>query len=322
MISIVVPVYNVEKYLDRCVRSLVNQTYKDIEILLIDDGSTDGSGKLCDEYAKQDSRITAYHKVNGGLSDARNYGMERAKGEYISFIDGDDYVETDMMEFLINSIGDADMATCGVYDDYASGVVAGYSGEELSYETDNIEAFKLILVGDIIAASVCNKLIKTEAARKQKFLVGRLYEDAFFNNDLMLNVKSVRVNTRPLYHYVHREGSITTASFKKKDMDAIAAYRETEKLVSRYPELGEFVKLRLYWVHFAVLDRILIADNYKTIPEYKEVVGYLRKHWLQIIQNKYFTLNRRIAALALKMNTALYRVLLVKNIEKNKKLNG
>ncbi|MBQ5852329.1 MAG: glycosyltransferase family 2 protein, partial [Lachnospiraceae bacterium] len=101
MISIVVPVYNVEKYLERCVDSLINQTYENIEILLIDDGSKDNSGQMCDEYANKDSRITVYHKENGGLSDARNYGMDRAKGEYIIFIDSDDYVEPNMMEFLI-----------------------------------------------------------------------------------------------------------------------------------------------------------------------------------------------------------------------------
>ena len=313
MISIVVPVYNVEKYLERCVDSLINQTYENIEILLIDDGSKDNSGQMCDEYANKDSRITVYHKENGGLSDARNYGMDRAKGEYIIFIDSDDYVEPDMMEFLIGSIGDCDMATCGVFDDYASERIVGYLGEELSFETDNIEAFRLILIGDVVKVSVCCKLIKTEIARKQRFPVGRLYEDAFFNNDLMLNVKRVKINTRPFYHYVHRQGSITTTPFKDKDMDVVFAYQEAKRRFGEYSQIKNEVELRLYWAYFVILDRILLLEEYNCVPEYTEVVRYLKKNWTGILKTKYFTLKRKIAVIALKLNVKLYRYLVVVN---------
>ena len=103
-ISIIVPVYNVEQYLERCVESLINQTYKNIEIILVDDGATDNSGQLCDELAQRDPRIVVYHKVNGGLSDARNYGIDKASGDYIGFIDSDDFIDDDMYEVLLSNI--------------------------------------------------------------------------------------------------------------------------------------------------------------------------------------------------------------------------
>ena len=114
LISIIVPVYNVEQYLEKCVCSIINQTYKNLEIILVDDGATDSSGNMCDELAKSDNRIKVYHKENGGLSDARNYGVERATGEYIGFVDSDDYIDSEMYEKLYEAIKkeDVDVAEC------------------------------------------------------------------------------------------------------------------------------------------------------------------------------------------------------------------
>lgn len=322
MVSIVVPVYNVEKYLDKCVKSLISQTYKDIEILLIDDGSKDSSGKTCDEYESQYENITAYHKENGGLSDARNYGMDRANGEYIIFIDSDDYIEPDMIEVLISSIGDCDMATCGVYNDYETTSTTQYQGEEKSFETDNISAFQMILEGKVIPATICNKLIKTDIARKQRFPVGRLYEDAFYTNELIQNVTKVRVNTKALYHYVHRAGSITTTPFKSKDMDIIYAYEKTQELIDKYPAIKPYARFRLLWAHFVVLDRILFLDNFTKVAEYDKVAGFLKANAFEIMENKIFAKSRRIAALALKLHIGLYRMLLMKNENKKRRLNG
>ena len=119
-ISIIVPVYNVEKLLSKCVDSILNQNFKDFELLLIDDGSKDKSGLICEEYAKKDSRISVYHKTNGGLSSARNYGIEHALGEFITFIDSDDYVDKSMLEILYNNMieNDVDLSITGVRDIY------------------------------------------------------------------------------------------------------------------------------------------------------------------------------------------------------------
>ena len=119
-ISVIVPVYNVEQYLERCVDSIINQTYKNLEIILVNDGSTDNSGQLCDKLAKKDNRIRVIHKENGGLSDARNVGIDEAKSDLIGFIDSDDYIDEDMYELLINNMknANADLSMCGHYDVY------------------------------------------------------------------------------------------------------------------------------------------------------------------------------------------------------------
>lgn len=119
-ISVIVPVYKVEPYIRKCVDSILGQTFSDIQVILVDDGSPDQCGKICDEYAKQDNRVEVIHKENGGLSDARNAGIPYAKGEYIIFLDSDDYIENDMFEYMYTRIKDsgADMATCGLYEVY------------------------------------------------------------------------------------------------------------------------------------------------------------------------------------------------------------
>ena len=129
-ISVIVPVYNVEQYLERCVDSIINQTYKNLEIILVNDGSTDNSGQLCDELAKKDDRIRVIHKKNGGLSDARNVGIDEAESELIGFIDSDDYIDEDMYELLINNMknANADLSMCGHFDVYNNVPEAQYFG--------------------------------------------------------------------------------------------------------------------------------------------------------------------------------------------------
>lgn len=322
MVSVVVPVYNVQDYLERCVDSIINQTFSDLEILLVDDGATDKSPSMCNDFAKADGRIKVIHKENGGLSSARNSGIEAATGDYICFIDSDDYIEADMIELLTSTIGDCDICTCGVYNNYASGVSPQYAGSDQSFETDGEKAFAMILHGKLIPATICNKLIKMSIAKGLRFPVGKLYEDAFFTNDLMPLVTKVNVNTSPKYHYVHRAGSITTTPFKPKDMDVIAAYEKTQELIDRFPTIIEFAKFRLQWAHFTVLDRILMVPNYKTVPEYEQVVGYLKVNAFKIMSSPVFTKNRKIAAFALKINVGLYRILLMRNEKHAKRLHG
>lgn len=320
MISVIVPVYNVEKYLNRCVDSIINQTYTDLEIILVDDGSTDSSGSICDEYAKKDERIKVIHKENGGLSDARNAGVTAATGDYISFIDSDDYIELNMMELLITTIGDCDMATCGAFNDYASGSTPQYTGDDLSFETDNENAFVIMLEAKLTSVSVWNKLIKTDIAKKIQFPKGRLTEDVFYMNKLIPIISTVHFNTKPVYHYVHRMGSIMTAPFVSQNMDVIYAYEETQTLISFFPSIKQAANFRLLWAYFVVLDRMLLLDNYKDIPEYNSVLAYLKKNAFNVMKNPLFRKSRRIAALALKISVKLYRVLLIKNENKNNRL--
>ena len=144
LISVIVPIYNVEKYLDRCVDSIINQTYKNLEIILVDDGSPDNCPQMCDDYAKKDSRIKVVHKENGGLSDARNVGMEVATGEYVSFIDSDDYISLDFYETLLETIvdNDSDIVECGVVKFYEDNSFDKYSDDLKVTNYDTVDGLE------------------------------------------------------------------------------------------------------------------------------------------------------------------------------------
>ena len=181
LISIVVPVYNVEKYIEKCVNSITNQVYNNLEIILVNDGSTDNSGKLCDSLSKLDDRIKVYHKENGGLSDARNYGVERANGTYIGFVDSDDFIDSDMYKTLYDVIKreNADVAECNMKIVYPNSA-RQYTTKKYYRVCNEIEYIKEYLVLEKIFGSVCTKLIKSEIAKTLTFPKGKLYEDTLF----------------------------------------------------------------------------------------------------------------------------------------------
>ncbi len=311
-ISVIVPVYNVEKYLARCIDSLLAQSFTDYELILVDDGATDSSGKICDDYAEKDPRIRVIHKENGGLSDARNKGTQEASGEYIIFIDSDDFIEENALELLLSLImkNFADIAVGGIYNCYENKKIAQCSKNE-EFVCSGTKALGYLLEGVLITGSSCGKLIKTELAKKHIFPFGKTYEDAFYMPGLLLDAQSVAVTTRPLYNYWHRAGSITTVPFSHKAMHAIEAYKYTyDKVMESCPEFESRALFRLYWAYFTVLDRMLTTDNFKSLPQYKEVIYFLKKNWFKILKCKYFQKSRRAAAVFLKINVKFYLVLL------------
>lgn len=308
VISVVVPVYNVYDLLEKCVNSISEQTFSETEIILVDDGSTDKSGELCDTLAEKDERIKVIHKQNGGLSDARNVGCDAAIGDYIIFIDSDDYIEKDMLEKLYNLAieNDAEVAVCGICDCYKDRRIP-QSNEVLSFTASGTEALRLTLEGKRLPGSVCTKLIKRTVAQKLSFRVGKTYEDAFYTPDLFLSVNTVVATTESLYNYWHRSNSITTSPFSEKAMHAIEAYEYTLECVQKNcPELKDVAMFRIHWANFVVLDRMLATENYKQIQQFKTVLTHLKRNWLAIAKMGYFTKARRISAIALKISLSLY----------------
>ena len=204
LISVVVPVYNVEKYLDKCVQSIRAQSLPQLEILLVDDGSTDGSGAMCDSCAKEDDRIRVIHKEDGGLADARNRGIDEAAADLVAFIDSDDFIEPDMMELLYTNMQreNADVSICGIYHLYADKLKR--ESATVDYTTlSGVEAAALVLRGDKISVNAVNKLFKKEIFNGIRFPVGKLSEDAFIMVKLLAGVKTVVIDTAPKYYYVH-----------------------------------------------------------------------------------------------------------------------
>ncbi len=311
IISVVVPVYNVSEYLGRAVDSILAQSFTDFEVILVDDGSTDRSGEICDEYTKKDERVHVIHKENGGLSDARNAGTAVAEGEYICFVDSDDFLEAEFLSRLYTLVTEngADLSVVGIYDCYKDSRTHKY-GKVTNFVIDGIGALELTLEGEKIIVSVCTKLIKAEIAKELSFRVGKTYEDAFYTPDLFLSVKKVAVSTEPLYNYWHRSDSITTRPFSEKAMHVIEAYEYTlNKIKDTNPELIPICEFRINWGYFVVLDRMLATANYKNLEQFSGVVAHLKKNWLKIYKTPYFTRARRISAVALKISLSLYLML-------------
>ena len=262
-ISIIVPVYKVEDLLDKCVNSILKQTFTDFEVLLVDDGSPDRCGKMCDEYAAKDHRIRVIHRANGGLSAARNTGLDAAKGEYIGFVDSDDYIDERMYEKLYGDITqyDADVACCGIVEKFSD-------GEHLMYEPhdtmvcDTKDALAAIMRGKYMSYILCCKLFRASCLKDVRFIEGKLYEDIFFTVDYMKRIKSMVISNEPLYFYYRRGGSITTSPVTKRDYDLLEAYGKNIELVEqRYPDLKPLADFRYFWSRFVLLDRILLSED-------------------------------------------------------------
>lgn len=222
MISVIVPIYNVEEYLPASIESILNQTYKDLEILLIDDGSTDNSGKICDEYAKQDNRCIVIHQANKGLSEARNIGLDHATGEYISFIDGDDYIHPKMLETLYEALqkGSYDFAMALYKEIYTKEKVPQFiPNSNLYYNFQELDQCQLMRSlynvsnrrNNYPAANfhvVWNKLYKKSIIKSNRF-INTTSEDTIFNNSIYLTCQKAIIVKQSLYYWVQRTSSIT-----------------------------------------------------------------------------------------------------------------
>lgn len=276
LISIIIPVYNVKDYLDECVNSIMKQTYNNIEIILVDDGSCDGSENMCDFYSTLDNRIKVIHKSNGGLSDARNVGLLHARGEYIGFVDSDDFVEANMYEELMSlSIQyDVDLV-CARYDyagdqsEYslpvANGDIICMTGQEFLYF--------LIAGSDSIVSSysVWDRLYKKSLIEKLSFPVGLCYEDVVFSTKAIINSERLVYLNKCLYHYRIRKGSISHGYDKGYDKRLISDRLPLQKeqifwLESKgYNQLANIVKATYYQEYL----KMLVINKY---PEYETLI--------------------------------------------------
>lgn len=225
MISIIVPIYRVEKYLKKCVDSILVQTYKNFELILVDDGSPDNCPAICDEYAKQDDRVVVVHKKNGGLSDARNAGLDIAKGEYIGFVDSDDYISPIMYETLMNRIisDQSDLAMCKYMCIYDSGEIIKKekSDKTISKKCYSPKEFilELFMPHGVDYVVAWSKLYKKEIFNKLRFPIGKQHEDEFIIHSVVAQCKKISCVEDELYYYRQREGSIMTENFNVKRLD-------------------------------------------------------------------------------------------------------
>ncbi len=286
LISVIVPVYKVEKYLKKCVESLQNQTYKNLEIILVDDGSPDNSPKMCDELMENDCRIKVVHKENGGQSSARNVGLEIAKGEWIAFVDSDDYIDQDMLEKLYQAIEEnqADMAVCSARLVNEQGHILSSSkesGEVKCYAES--EAYDQLI--PTLNNSVWNKLFKKELLGKLLFPVGCIHgEDFIFLLEYLRNVRKVVIIDVQKYNYLQREGSVTSSSFSKRKLDEIRSKDRVFEIISEYyPQYTETARKWKFTARINVIRSIVLSKVKKEYKEeYKSCLIYLKNNYKYI----------------------------------------
>ncbi len=312
-ISIIVPVYKVEKYLPRCVESIINQTYQNIEIILVDDGSPDNCGNLCDEYAKKDERIKVIHKQNGGLSAARNSGINISTGDFIAFIDSDDWISEDYCETLYRSMIETnsevsiiDYNVVNEEDKITNPTNAEYQSEEnerIIYENENI--LKELLLQKNIKNFVWRMLYKKEVICD--FLAGINYEDMFFTLQVLMNVQKVVYTKKRCYNYLQRSGSITATISEKNLTDFIKAVRNRYEIISKeHPDLIAYNIYALFESTVGLSTKYIIAET-----QYESVNAVIEEFINMIIkyENKLVNLlndYQKLCLYLMKYNLDLY----------------
>lgn len=279
LLSVIVPVYNIENYIEKCIYSILNQTYKNLDIILVDDGSTDTSGIVCDNLAKKDHRIRVIHKQNGGLSDARNKGLDVAKGEYISFIDGDDYIEPDMYFDMMTSMREqqCDISVCEILktEPTRTIITKPYPYGDTEYTILNKEKVIIDLLQDKIDVSACNKVYKREVINDTRFPYGKTNEDFPFMSRVLTKTNKVIVINKAYYNYIQRENSITTTAFNIKQFDKYYNCLDVcDFIENNSPNVAIEAKHYLWYQTFCLLKKVYIDGLEHT---YFEVVKEMRK---------------------------------------------
>lgn len=278
MISVIVPIYNVENYLEDCINSILNQSYKELEIILVDDGSPDSCGKICDKYAEKDSRITVIHKKNGGLSDARNTGINVANGEYLSFVDSDDLLHKDFYLTLFNMLIDnnADISSCNFLK---------FTGEKISDKSiknpiiktiSNIDALNDLYTDKYVNYIVaCNKLYKATLFKDLKFPVGKIHEDEFTTPKVLFKANKIAVTEEELYYYRQTPNSITNSQFNINNLDFLEAINNRLSFINEN-KLDMLYKKCVYQLSFERINfYYMIKDS--DIPNKEDLLNDLRK---------------------------------------------
>lgn len=287
-VSIIVPAYNVETFVEKCINSLLDQTYENIEILIIDDGSTDKTGKIIDRRYSQIGKISIYHKENGGLSDARNYGLDRVTGDYVTFVDSDDFVDKKYIEYLMRLIGDdeAEIAvispqTFFTYDEISTEF--DYAFETVSAK----EAARRMLLRKGIAHTACGKLYKKKLWDHLRFPLGKLYEDYYTTFDVFACAKKVSIGKAQMYFYFQRDTSIMHLKCNDNTVSIINATNEvTPRIVQYWPDLvDEAIDLQMA-LCLKCLQNIYAHDSKKFLKEQEKIKNIVNRNATRVIFSK------------------------------------
>lgn len=309
LISVIVPIYKVEQYLRKCIDSILNQTYKKLEIILVDDGSPDSCGKICDEYANIDERIKVIHKKNGGLSDARNVGIDMANGEYIVFIDSDDYIEMDYIEYLFNLLknNNCKMSICSHYVETIENKRIDYGKKYSTTVMNTEECMRRMLCDEGFSVSAWAKMYKKELFANVKYPINKLCEDNGTTYKLIRQCEKIAYGNLSKYIYVKRENSIMTGKFNLKKMDLVELTDNmANELEMDFSSIINAIHRRMIYARLSVLRQAVNDENVD-----KKIINTLRKdilkNWKEFIRNPEIKNLDRIAFISLIFGNNFYR---------------
>ena len=292
LISVIVPVYNVKEYLERCIESIIRQTYRNLEIWLVDDGSTDGSGDICDRYSLIDNRINVIHKENGGLSDARNIALDQINGQYVTFVDSDDYIHREMILSLYELISnnDSDMSACdcasGTMDSFENEDIPGVIRGEVFQDRDKFEKLFIGKYRESICTT-CAKLYKSTVYEKIRFPIGRIHEDEFVIHYVLGRCKRIILSDYMMYYHYAREGSITKSRYTLKSLDAVDAIEDRCKY---FEETGDTELIFLAYRDYLRRIQFHYYSLRKYFPEENERINSLYHNY----KRRYLTIRRHM----------------------------
>ena len=303
MISVIVPVYNVRDYIERCVNSITHQTYGNLEILLVDDGSTDGSSEICDKLSRDDDRIIVIHKENGGLSSARNLAIDKARGEYLFFVDSDDYILPGIIEKLYNACINykAEISCCG----YISGKKEYYSSGKTEI-INSIEATKRLFICDGIDANAVCKLYDARLFESLRYPLCA-YEVVPVTYKTFLKSNRIVLLGVPGYYIEKREGSITRSKFGYNNLLYVRmAFDEYEIVKDKYYDLAPYAYTFFHNALISMREKAELDDKCKNTKEFAELINIYRREKNNIYRNQQIT--RRKKLIVILMDLGLYRI--------------
>lgn len=230
-LSIIIPVYNVEDYLPKCIESVINQTYPNIEIILVNDGSTDGSGIICEAYSKDNSKIQVIHKANGGLSSARNVGLDAVNGKYIAFVDSDDWLDVDMYKTLIEllEVNNADIAACGFKEVFSDKTISHSDTGMVTLLNREDAINSLVSDENSVRFEVWNKVFKKELIGNLRFKDRQIFEDVYFDRNIFLKLSKVVYIDKPFYNYLKTRDGNTNSHFNE---DKLKVFKEFDDFIA------------------------------------------------------------------------------------------
>lgn len=317
LVSVIVPVYNVEKYIHRCILSILEQSYKNLEIILVNDGSTDKSREVCEGFLEKDERVTVINKSNGGLSSARNCGLDVANGKYVCFVDGDDFIHPEMIRILHQEIssGKFDLVYCLYQKVYQNEIYSDIPSNYSVIEKSKTETFETLFAEELEIKLAWNKLYKKEIFETLRYAKGRLHEDEFIIHYILENVTKIKKVNLKLYYYFQRDNSIMAKLTVKRVRDTIAAYESRIKLIEENIELNKF-KNDSISVLFSVCKRLYIQMmSDKKNNERKEIIEEIRgayKKWFKQADKE----NLKISDKLFEISPLLFGIIYKKIVEK------